>query len=145
MGSSPQDDRPRSNGLPPDQAMKTNQGSSRIRLVSTCAKEQNTRLIPQTMQTHQATSVRQDHTRALRPAMHLHLFAQCMHAFEHMLLIHPPSLQTSPLTMTPLSCTAAAVSTCAVAGGYAQMIMSRCAKTSSSVSRMSVMCSRHTS
>ena len=110
-GSSPQDDSPRSIGLPPDQAKKTNQASGRISSVSTCAKEKNTRLIPQKKQADQANSGRQDHTGALRPSMHLHLFAQCIHACEHMLLIHPASLQTSPLTTTPLPCTAAAVST----------------------------------
>ena len=109
--SSPQDDSPRSDGLPSEQAKKTNQASSRRSSVNTCAKEKKTRLIPQNKQTDQANSGRQDHTGALRPSMHLHLFAQCIHASEHMLLIHPASLQTSLLTTTPLPCTAAAVST----------------------------------
>ena len=80
-GSSPQGDSPRSIGLPPDQAKKTNQASGRISSVSTCAKEKNTRLISQNKQTNQANSGRQDHT---RPSFFMHSRMRFSHVFAHL-------------------------------------------------------------
>ena len=49
-GSSPQDDSPRSNCLPPEQA-QADKPNSRTSAASTCVKETNTYLIPQDKQT----------------------------------------------------------------------------------------------
>ena len=75
-GSSPQNDRPRSNGL--TRTRQADKLNGRTSSAGKCAKQTNTLIIPQAKQTDQANRWRHDHKRALRPSMHLHLLAQYM-------------------------------------------------------------------
>ena len=90
------------------QAGKTN---SRTSSASTCSNETNTLCKPpQDKHADSAGKQRQDRNMALRPSMHLHLPAQCIHACDHMPVFPTVSLHRRCCYLPPT----ASVSTRAV-------------------------------